>query len=111
MRGRGSVAADGFERGYDAERTVEPAAIGNRVHVTGDHDGFVRSTGKRGEEVSGGIDFMGQADGRKFFEEPFACGAPDGAPSKALRAIGRRSKCGEFAKRSEERRVGKEGRS
>jgi len=65
--------------------------------VAADDDSFFRCAGKRCKKISSGIDFVGEAYGVELFDEPFAGGAPDGAPGEALRAIGRGGERGEFA--------------
>ena len=52
------VAGDGgedFERGDDAERAVEPTAVGDGVEVAAEDEGFGRGSGKGDPVVAGGV--------------------------------------------------------
>src|SRR5215467_365097 len=66
--------------------------------MAADENGFVRRAGKGCEEIACGVDGVFDVDGGEFAEKPFAGGAPDRAPSEALRAVGSGSESSEFAK-------------
>jgi len=93
----GGVTAHGFESGDDTKCTIEPATIGNGIDVTANDYGFIGCTRESGKKISGWIGGELEVERGEFGAEPFARGAPDGAPGDTLRAIGSRSECGEFA--------------
>jgi len=91
------IAAESFESGDDAEGAVEPAAVGDGIEMAAYYDSFVGGAGKSDPVVAGGVCFRGEADLCEFGAEPFASGAPDGAPGEALGAVGGGGEGGEFA--------------
>src|SRR6266704_1190534 len=93
----GGVTAHGFESGDDTECAIEPTSVRNGIDVTADDDGFVGCAWESGKKISGGIGGELEIQRREFAAEPFAGGAPDGAPGDALRAVGSGGECGEFA--------------
>ncbi len=91
------VRAQGFERGHDPERAVQPTAVRHRIQMRADDHGLLRGSCERDPVVAGGIGLDREAEGRDFFLEPDAGVAPHRTPREALRSVGRRRPRSQFA--------------
>jgi hypothetical protein len=77
--GASAHALDGLDRRHDAERAVEPAALGDRVEVRAEQDGRLA---RPPEEVAGFVDLdreagLGHPGGGEVVRALFALGAAD----------------------------------
>ena len=96
-RWRRGVKPQRLERRRDAQRAVEPAAVGHRIEMAADDHGLRRGAGQRHPVVAGRIGLDVQAELRDLAGEPGARIAPDRSPGEALGAVGIRGPRGELA--------------
>ncbi len=82
------IAAQRLDAGEDAERTVQPAAVGHRVEMAADDDGLRPRAGQRDPVVAGGVGFGAQPLGGQQVVEPAAGVAPYRTPRDTLGAVG-----------------------
>ena len=82
-----AVDAECFERGENAQRAVEPAAVRNGIEVRAEDDGLLRTAGRRDPDVAGGVELGLPSDRGKLLRKPRARPLPDRAPRDALGAL------------------------
>ena len=91
-----------FKRGDDAECAVEPAAVGDRVQMATQDEGFGRRAGQGDPGVAGGVQVAGDAgaarEAAELPGEPVASALPGGRKGEPLGSVGVGGKRGEFAK-------------
>ena len=93
-RTRYRIGAQYLKSGNDAESSIQPATIGNRIQMAAQHQGLVGNPAQGDPVVSGCIVVVLEPILRKLlqlFSEPRACSKPRRCPRYALRAVGVRS--------------------
>ena len=91
--GRAAVGVAGdrgedFERGDDAERAVEPAAVGDGVEMAAEDEGLWRCAGEGDPHVASGVEMAGYREASQFRGVPVTGLLPRWGEGDALGTVG-----------------------